>query len=133
MRACQLQVAAVERADRQAPMTDGASRWVLPLFCEAQQLRGDVVGDVRAGSMHMICVQAVQNGRQLLSGGNDTVTMLVGNPPTIHSISAPDNMLTLAGNWQVAEFNIFGDSCSSQAVFQGAPTIVARTSLSGRP
>jgi hypothetical protein len=38
-------------------------------------------------------------------------------------------MLTLAGNWQVTEFNIFGDSFGSQAVFQGAPTIVARTGL----
>ena len=45
----------------------------------------------------------------VVNGGNDTVTMSVGNPPTIHFINAPDNMLTLAGHWQVAEFNIFGE------------------------
>ncbi len=38
-------------------------------------------------------------------------------------------MVNLALGWQEAEFNIFGDCCGSQAVFNSGSTIVVRTSL----
>src|SRR5271169_3257470 len=62
------------------------------------------------------------------SAAGDTVTVTVGG--TAYA-SAPnsDGVLKLAQGWQAAEFNIFGDSCGSQAVFQGTPTINVRTNV----
>jgi hypothetical protein len=33
------------------------------------------------------------------------------------------------GSWNAAEFNVFGDCCSTQANFSGSPTLVVRTSV----
>ncbi|MBV9585741.1 MAG: VWD domain-containing protein [Alphaproteobacteria bacterium] len=74
-----------------------------------------------AGLSNMILTGTAANG------GNDTVALSEGSPPTLHKTSAADNILNLAKAWDVAEFNIFGDSCSTQAVFAGTPTIVVRT------
>jgi hypothetical protein len=65
MRERKLLVAPVQRADGQGPMANSAGSWVSPLFCEAQQLLGNVVADVDAGSMQMMHEQTGQNGGQL--------------------------------------------------------------------
>jgi hypothetical protein len=63
------------------------------------------------------------------NGGNDTVSISVGNPPQVFAASAPDNLLGLSQSWTQAEFNIVGDCCNSQAVFNNGATLVVRTSL----
>ncbi len=61
------------------------------------------------------------------SGGMDTITLSTGSD--VYSASGEDSVLNLAAGWQQAEFNIFGDCCGSQAVFNSGSTIVVRTSL----
>jgi hypothetical protein len=63
------------------------------------------------------------------SGGNDTVTMSVGNSPTLHAVSETDSVVNLAQGWNEAEFNIFGDCCGHMAVFNDGSTLVVRTSV----
>jgi hypothetical protein len=63
------------------------------------------------------------------SGGNDTATMLVDNPPTLHFVSNTDSVVNLAQGWTEAEFNIFGDCCQHQANFNSGSTLVVRTSV----
>jgi von Willebrand factor type D domain len=79
-------------------------------------------------------VQPIANMAQLslsgnaTQGGSDTAVMYVGN--TAYSTPPnPDSVLNLAQGWREVEFNIFGDACSSQAVFQGTPKIVVRESV----
>ena len=66
--------------------------------------------------------QTIANLRQMnltASANNafDTVKILItGNTPSV-SVSNQDSVLNLAPNWQDAEFNVFGDSCNSQANF----------------
>jgi hypothetical protein len=61
--------------------------------------------------------------------GFDTVKILItGDVPSL-SVSNQDSVLNLAPVWQDAEFNVFGDSCSSQAIFNGGSTIVVRTQV----
>jgi hypothetical protein len=78
--------------------------------------------------------QQITNLGQLeLTGGvsatGDTATIAVGTKA--YSTAPNSDVLNLAQgqSWQVAEFNLVGDGCGSQAVFQGAPTIVVRTSV----
>ena len=73
---------------------------------------------------------AANLGQLRLSGtanaAGDQVVISVGGSAK----STPgDNRVNLAGNWQVAEFNVFGDCCNSEANFDNAPTIVARTMI----
>jgi hypothetical protein len=59
----------------------------------------------------------------------DSVKILTaGSTPSV-SVSNQDSVLNLAPSWQDAEFNVFGDSCSSQAVFSPNSTIVVRTQV----
>jgi hypothetical protein len=64
-----------------------------------------------------------------VNGGNDTVTLSVGNPPQVFAAAAPDNIVNLSQFWQRAEFNIVGDCCGSQANFNNGSTLVVRTAL----
>jgi len=60
-------------------------------------------------------------------GGNDTVTMWVGNTAT--AASNPGNTLNLGTGWMDAEFMIGGDGRSSQAMFNAGSTIAVRTTV----
>jgi hypothetical protein len=64
---------------------------------------------------------------QANTGGMDTLIMAVGS--TLYSAQNGDSILDLAQGWQAAEFNIVGDCCGSQAVFNSGSTIVVRTSV----
>jgi VCBS repeat protein/FG-GAP repeat protein len=64
---------------------------------------------------------------QANAGGMDTLIMGVGS--TLYSAQNADSILNLAQGWQAAEFNIVGDCCGSQAVFNSGSTIVVRTSV----
>jgi hypothetical protein len=55
-------------------------------------------------------------------------TMTAGNVPSISSTNQ-DSFLGLSSAWQDAEFNVFGDGCSSQAVFNAGTNIVVRTQV----
>ena len=53
----------------------------------------------------------------------------VGVNGSLYSAQGEDNVLSLAQGWHEAEFNIFGDCCLDQAVFNSGSTIVVRTSV----
>ena len=67
---------------------------------------------------------------QAQSGGTDTMIMAVGN--TLYSVTGEDSVVDLAQGWQIAEFNVVGDCCGSQANFNNGSTIVVRTSVDSR-
>ncbi len=63
---------------------------------------------------------------------NDSVAVTDGN--TVWSASGDNHFPDLGSEWQVAEFNIFGDGGGSLAVFNPGSTVVVRTSVdSGKP
>ena len=49
---------------------------------------------------------------------------------TLHAATG-DNLVNLAANWQIAEFNVFGDTCGppSQATFNSGSTVIPRTRI----
>jgi hypothetical protein len=60
------------------------------------------------------------------TGGTDTVILDSGGDL---SAAGQDSTLNLEGAWNVAEFNVFGDGNSSEAVFGAGTTIVVQTSV----
>jgi hypothetical protein len=78
-------------------------------------------------------VQPLANLAQLtLTGtaatdGLDTITLQTGG--NIYTASGSDDVLVLAQGWKLAEFNIFGDCCSSDATFNAGTTMAVRTSV----
>jgi hypothetical protein len=58
------------------------------------------------------------------SNGNDTI--LVGTDSDDISAVSSDSILTLAGNWTIAEFNVFGDLTYHTAVFDPGTSLVVR-------
>jgi hypothetical protein len=64
---------------------------------------------------------------QANSGGNDIFIMAVGI--NVYSVQGVDTVVFLAQGWQDAEFNVVGDCCASQAIFNSGSTIVVRTSV----
>jgi hypothetical protein len=63
-----------------------------------------------------------------VSGGSDTATLSAGNE-LFTTPSNPDSVLNLAQGWHAAEFNVFGDCCGTEAVFNVGTTIVVKTSV----
>lgn len=63
----------------------------------------------------------------VVSGGMDTVTF--SNGGASYAISANDNVLNAAGSWREAEFNIFGDGNSTQAVFNAGSRMAVRIAV----
>jgi len=61
------------------------------------------------------------------SGGQDTVYMTTSDG-TVHAANQ-DSVLDLAKSWKLAEFNLFGDCCGSEANVNGGMTIVVQTSV----
>ncbi|HEY3637405.1 MAG TPA: hypothetical protein VGK90_04575 [Rhizomicrobium sp.] len=56
-----------------------------------------------------------------VSGGNDTLKITTSSKA--YSVTLPDSTVDLAGNWNVSEYNIFGDGGGSEAVFNPGTTI----------
>ena len=67
----------------------------------------------------------VQLTGSAISGGNDVVTMTVNGEAV--SQPAPDSVLFLAGNWNDAEFGIFGDGNGTAATFSAGTTLNVKT------
>ena len=64
---------------------------------------------------------------QAVAGGNDTFITAVGT--TLYSFTGPDSMVDLAQGWTEAEFNIFGDCCSTAATFNAGSSLVVREAV----
>jgi len=62
------------------------------------------------------------------TGGNDTVVLSTGNGQPLLAV-ADDSAIHLATWWNTAEFNVFGNFCSSMASFNTGSTIVVSTSV----
>jgi hypothetical protein len=61
------------------------------------------------------------------SGNSDTVTFIDAGDQA-HALSQP-TILSLNQGWQLAEFNVFGNCCLTQAGFNIGSTIIVRTSI----
>jgi hypothetical protein len=61
------------------------------------------------------------------AGGADDTILQVGN--TLYSVKPGDNVLDLAGRWQIAEFNIFGNGGGSQAVFNAGSSMTVNVTV----
>jgi hypothetical protein len=81
----------------------------------------------------VVPVQPLANLAQLtltgtaLTDGVDTITLQTGG--NIYTASGSDDVLVLAQGWRLAEFNIFGDCCGSDATFNAGTTMAVRTSV----
>jgi hypothetical protein len=71
----------------------------------------------------------VQLTAQAVSGGDDTAILAVGTTMYTTPTPMPDSVLSLAKGWRGAEFNIFGDGCSTQASFNDGTKIVVKIVL----
>jgi hypothetical protein len=98
-----------------------------------QYQNGSQIDCWKNGTAAAAPVQTIANLSQLsltgnaASGGTDSVVLSVDG--SLYSAQGADNVLNLAQGWQDAEFNVFGDSCSSEANFNTGATIVVRTSV----
>ena len=63
-------------------------------------------------------------------GGTDTVVLT--SAAGTATATAADSVLSLQQQWNTAEFNIFGDCCSTQANFSAGTTVVTRTRVINR-
>lgn len=66
------------------------------------------------------------------AGGFDTISINIGDG-IIVAVSNPGSTLDLANGWTAAEFNVFGDCCSYQAVFNAGATITVETDVDNGP
>lgn len=74
-------------------------------------------------------VTAAQLQGTTLTGtaGTTTDTVVLISPNGTATATGADSVVSLAQQWNTAEFNIFGDCCSSQTNFSANTTIVTRT------
>jgi hypothetical protein len=61
------------------------------------------------------------------ANGNDEV--ILSSDGTLYNLSYPDSTLNLASAWTVSEFNIFGDCCGYEAVFNTGATLIVHTTV----
>jgi hypothetical protein len=67
----------------------------------------------------------------LAAAGSYNAAILAQDGVTLTSVSVPDSVLGLGFNWSAAEFNVFGDGSSQQAVFNTGATYAVRLDLQG--
>jgi hypothetical protein len=65
-----------------------------------------------------------------VAGGNDTVKLT--SSKKAYAVTMPDSMIDLAGNWNTAEYNLFGDGGGTEAVFNTGTKIRVKTQLKDR-
>lgn len=64
------------------------------------------------------------------AGGQDTVILYTpGDSTGDLKAVGQESVLSLASYWNTAEFNIFGDCCSSETVFSNPTTLVVKTTI----
>ncbi len=84
-------------------------------------------------SQHSVPAQTIASlGNITLTGsatanGNDDFSLNVDG--TIYSVQPPDSKLDLAGNWTIAEFNIFGNGNGSSAVFNDGASMTVNLTV----
>src|SRR5262249_46025144 len=64
---------------------------------------------------------------QAIAGGSDTLIMSTGS--NLYTVQNDDAVVNLAQGWHAAEFNIVGDCCGSETIFNNGSTMVVRTSV----
>ena len=69
----------------------------------------------------------IQVSGAAVSGGNDTVKVTAAKKA--YAVTMPDSMIDLAGNWNTAEYNLFGDGGGSEAEFNPGTKIKVKVQL----
>lgn len=62
-----------------------------------------------------------------VAGGNDTVTVTAAKKA--YAVTMPDSQIDLAGNWNTAEYNIFGDGGGGEAIFNPGTKMTVKVKL----
>ncbi len=62
-----------------------------------------------------------------VADGNDTVTVTAAKKA--YAVTMPDSNIDLAGNWNTAEYNIFGDGGGDEAVFNPGTKMTVKVKL----
>jgi hypothetical protein len=60
---------------------------------------------------------------------NGTDEVILSTDGTLYKLSYADSTLNLAGAWTSSEFNIFGDCCGYEALFNTGATLVVNTTV----
>ena len=69
----------------------------------------------------------IQVSGEAAAGGNDTVKIMTSKKA--YAVTMPDSMIDLAGNWNTAEYSLFGDGGGSEAVFSPGTKIQVKVQL----
>jgi len=69
----------------------------------------------------------IQVSGSTVSGGNDTVKVTASKKA--YAVTMPDSKIDLAGNWNTAEYNIFGDGGGSEADFNPGTNIKVKVQV----
>jgi hypothetical protein len=72
-------------------------------------------------------LDGIQVAGATVAGGNDTVTMTAAK--TAYAVTMPDSQIDLAGNWNTAEYNLFGDGGGDEAVFNPGTKMTVKVKL----
>jgi hypothetical protein len=112
--------------------SDGWCPIVVPLqagvssgWCVVNSMNGGSVGSQPITSLSQMRVTGTVAG--VNGAANDEVAVTVGD--TVTPVSGNNYFHDLGSGWQEAEFNVFGDANSDQAVFNAGSTVVVRTSV----
>jgi hypothetical protein len=72
-------------------------------------------------------LQDIQVTGTTVSGGDDTVKVTTATGA--YAATLPDSMIDTAGNWNTAEYNVFGDGGGSEAVFNPGTKMKVKVQL----
>jgi hypothetical protein len=69
----------------------------------------------------------IQVAGATVAGGDDTVKVTAAK--TAYAVTMPDSNIDLAGNWNTAEYNLFGDGGGDEAIFNPGTKMTVRVKL----
>jgi hypothetical protein len=109
--------------DGWCPFTIGTS--ANPIYCALNAAQGVPAPANSATSLGQMKVYGAASG--VNGAATDSMIVWVGTTP--YTADGDNRFPDLGNNWQEAEFNVFGNCCNNQAVFNSGTNIVVRTEV----
>lgn len=78
-------------------------------------------------NQELSALDGIQVEGATIAGGNDTVTLTAAKKA--YAVTMPDSKIDLAGNWNTAEYNIFGDGGGGEAIFNPGTKMTVKVKL----
>lgn len=108
--------------DGWCPFTIGTTN---PIYCAVNAAQGAPAPAELATSLGQMRVQGAAAGAN--GAANDAMIVWVGSTP--FTADGDNHFPDLGSQWTEAEFNVFGNCCNNQAVFNSGASIVVRTEV----